>query len=267
MAGAGNGKILSSDWSGLNPLLLARIYEVRSNEDGTVSPVADAPQVHAPIIGDTSIEYTLSWQSPFENMGPETKAPALAAMLQAGALQPVLNAIAGNLSGLGLESAAESVKKSNQLIRDFEGRTGMTRLNSTQVFSGMPPVKIPITLLFRAFFDAYTECEAPFAQLMQWALPGELSKDGALVNTLQSKGMVDVLMPSKAPALVALDYRGKVYAPLVIESIAEPITSPMATTGNSASMQVPITLCTLTAMDAPEMASIRRGANMFLKST
>jgi hypothetical protein len=267
MAGAGNGKILSSDWSGLNPLLLARIYEVRSNEDGTVSPVADAPQVHAPIIWDTSIEYTLSWQSPFENNSPETKLPAITAMLQSGALQPFINQLASTLAGAGMESAAKLVKGATPTVQDFQGRTGITRLNSTQVFTGMPPVKIPITLLFRAFFDAYTECEAPFAQLMQWALPGELSKNGVVMGLIEGKRLLDVPMPSKAPALVALDYRGKVYAPLVIESIAEPITAPMATTGNSASMQVPITLCTLAAMDAPEMASIRRGANMFLKST
>jgi hypothetical protein len=256
MATPGAGKTLGSLWTGLNPFLLARIYEVKKNEDMSVS-VVDGPEVVAPIAGEASMDYTLSWQSPFENLGPETKAPALAAMLQAGALQPVLNAIAGNLSGFGLDSAAGEVRKANQLVRDFEGRTGMTRLNSTQVFSGMPPAGTQLTLLFRAIVDAEREVEAPIAQLMQWALPGELSKDGAVVGALKGKGAIDVLMPSRAPTLVALTYRGRTYAPLVIESFSEPLTAPMTHDGHYAHVLFPIKLATLTAMDAPEMAQIR----------
>ena len=66
-------------------------------------------------------------------------------------------------------------------LAQFEGRTGITKLNSTQVFNGMPPVKIQVTALFRAWRDSMKEVEAPFNKLMEWALPIELSKDGSVL--------------------------------------------------------------------------------------
>ena len=52
-------------------------------------------------------------------------------------------------------------QKSNDLLKQFEGRTGITKLNSTQVFTGMPPVKIQVTALLRAWRDSASEVEAP----------------------------------------------------------------------------------------------------------
>jgi hypothetical protein len=258
---APSDRVLTSQWRGLNPLLLAKFHEVEKHpEDGTVSPVAEGVQVWAPIAGEAAIEFTLNWQSPFENTGPENKAPALAAMVQSGYLQPIINQILG-FGNTDQQTAAQQ-SAINQKLREFEGRTGITRLNSTQIFSGMPPVKFPLTLLFRAFKDAYAEVEAPIAQLMDWALPQELSRDGLVVASLkaaagQGNSLVDVLMPSRAPKLVAMEYKGRTWGPLVIESIAEPITSPITGEGFYAHVQLPITLCSLTAMDAPEMRGIR----------
>lgn len=271
----GNGRILGSKWDGLNALLIAKFYAVEMNpDDGTCSPIPDGVEVHAPITGDAAVEYVLNWQSPFEQSGPETKAPALSAMMQSGVLAPVLNAIgdAAKVLGFDVGGVSDRIKQANALTKEFQGRTGLTRLNSTQVFTGMPPVKFPLTLLFRSFDNAYAEVEAPFAQLLEWALPKELSRDGLIVQALKkaaggSQSVVDVLMPSRAPTLIAMQYKGKTWGPLVIESIAEPITAPITGDGFYAHIQVPITLCTLTAMDAPEMRATRIGANPNIRIT
>ena len=58
-----------------------------------------------------------------------------------------------------------------------------------------------------------------------------------------------MLAPSKAPAEIAMTYKGKTYAPLVIESIGQPINSPVDCSGRFVELLVPMTLCTLTALD------------------
>lgn len=96
---------------------------------------------------------------------------------------------------------------------------GITRLNSTQVFAGMPPIKIAVTALFRAWKDPAKEVEAPFNQLMSWALPAELSDLGPILSRAtdyaagEDLSAVEVLAPSIAPAKIAMTYKGKTYAP------------------------------------------------------
>ena len=41
---------------------------------------------------DASMDVVLNWQSPFEQAGPESRAPSIMAMLQSGEIQPVLSA-------------------------------------------------------------------------------------------------------------------------------------------------------------------------------
>ena len=96
--------------------------------------------------------------------------------------------------------------------------------------------------------------EAPFNKLMEWALPIELSKDGSLlarsIETAKGdKGYLDALMPSAAPTRIAMVHKGRIFSPLVIESIGMPMSSPVDKDGRFVELAVPMTLCTLTAID------------------
>lgn len=251
--------VYTSHWDGLSPHLIATFYEVARNNDGIWEMASDTPLVKAPL-AESNMELTLNWQSPFENAGPESKAPTLLAMLQSGALQPLVDAAfgGGKKDGNAVDASAAQ-QKSNEFLKQFEGRTGITKLNSTQVFTGMPPVKIQVTALFRAWRNPKSEVHDPVEQLVQWSLPQQLSADGSvLARAVQAaKGemdYIDALLPSKAPVQVAMHYKGRTYSPMVIESIGQPIGSPVDANGRYTEMQIPMTLCTLTAIDGIDWA-------------
>lgn len=237
--------ILKSNWDDLNDHLIAKFYEVdrKGKSIGNV-------EVWAPLT-EANLEMALSWNSPFENSGAESKAPMLLAMLQSGALQPLIDALLGKSTAT---DASELSKKSSDFMKRFEGRTGITKLNSTQVFTGMAPAKIPIVALFRAWINPAKEVEAPIDQLVNWSLPEVLSPDGTIISRGIEAGRgnlssLDVLLPSKAPTMIAMRYKGKTYAPLVIESIGQPISSPVDSQGKHVSMLVPMMLCSIAALD------------------
>jgi hypothetical protein len=238
-------QILSSLWDGLNPELIASFYLVdnKGNRDPNSEKTVKAPLM------DGNIDIQLNWQSPFENMSPETKMPTLFAMLQSGALQPFVDAVLQK-SGAG----ADAQKKSAEFLKQFEGKTGITKLNSTQVFTSLPPIKIQFTALFRAWRDPVSEVEMPVSQLIQWSLPEKLEGDSTFVSRgaqslSRNKEEVDVLLPSKTPSLIAMKYKGRTYAPLVIESIGMPISSPIDVSGKFVELSIPMTLGSLTSID------------------
>lgn len=224
---------LSSKWEGLSEHLIASFYEVK--RDGTrVDPDVT---VRAPILAGASLDVTLNWQSPFENTGSNSLA-TLQQMLQSGTLLPAAQLIDKTL-GTGIASSLESLA----------GKTSITKLNSTQVFSGMPPVSINVSVLFRAWNDPVNEVHKPFNQLMEWSLPVSLAGDSALAR-LAEKGIDStVVLPSTVPVLIAMKYKGATYAPLVIESISQPIDSPVNGKGKYIELTVPLKLATLTAID------------------
>ncbi len=138
---------LTSLWDGLSPHLIASFWEVKrdgSSKDGYWSQVDGSPIVRAPL-SDANLEMLLNWQSPFENAGPESKAPGIFAMLQSGTLQPVIDALNPFKSD---KQTSGKFEAGAGTLKQFEGRTGITKLNSTQVFNGMSPVKITVTALF-----------------------------------------------------------------------------------------------------------------------
>lgn len=246
---------LSSLWDGLSPHLIASFYEVErgGTDRQTWLPVQGGPSVKAPLT-EANLELLLNWQSPFENAGADKGMPSLSAMLQSGALQPFV-------SDNG--KASESLGK-------FEGRTGITKLNSTQVFSGMPPAKLQVTALFRAWRNALTEVEAPINQLMKWALPKELATEGPILSLIEGAKQVasgkpldgaaaQALLPSLAPCKIAMKYKGRLISPLVIESIGQPWSSPVDKGGRFVEMVVPMTLCTLTALDRNDWHRVTAG--------
>jgi len=235
---------LQSEWGGLNPNLL-------------VSITGGGDTVKAPIKEGT-LEHTANWQSPFEAAGMDSKAPMLMAMVQSGQIAPIINALhesdgSGGSSGGGLASLASSL----------EGRTGITKLNSTQIFSGMPPIKISMTLLFRAYRSASEEVEAPFNKLFSWSLPKKLAKDGLIpnLNTAYAKGgsgsdYLKALLPSEVPTIVSATIKGNTFKEMVIESISKPLDAPIDLNGNSTVLEVPIVLSTLTALDQKDWKAV-----------
>lgn len=257
--------ILTSKWDGLSDHLVAKFYEVErlQGSDGKLKYQAKSGSVEvwAPLT-DANFEATLSWNSPFENIGSNTSFPTLQAMLQSGILTPSLEQAKSGSGGVG----DKALQASADFVQKFEGRTGITKLNSTQVFVGMAPVKIPVTALFRAWSDPAKEVTAPFDQLMDWALPRYLSPDGSVISRAlaaargKASGM-DVLYPSVAPTIIGMRYKGSSFFPLVIESIAKPLSSPVYRDGGShTELQVPMVLASLTAIDREDWKgwSIRR---------
>lgn len=254
----GNGTVLSSQWGGLNQNLIAKFYAV--DEKGARLP-KETVEVHAPI-SDAHWEMTLNWQSAFESISPDTKMPALSAMLQSGALSPVLNNLLGFIEGKP-PTAAQNSRSPTVLENDLnnlKGRTGITKLNSTQVFTGMAPVRFSFNIHFRALADPRAEVEAPVNQLIYWAAPKKLSSDSIVKRVTTADGTVGgyltALFPSESPAMIAFQYGKAIYAPLVIESIGNPLTAPITSDGYYTEKVIPITLASLTALDRDDFKKI-----------
>ncbi|WP_295885033.1 hypothetical protein [uncultured Thiohalocapsa sp.] len=232
-------------WAGLSPTLIATF--AACDHKGAADP--DGPSVQCALTDDVQLDILLNWQSPFEGAGPEARAPTMAAMLQSGALQPLAERIGGGIGGA-----------ISGLMETGRGRTGVTKLNSTQVFSGMPPLRIQCTALFRAWSDPATEVEAPLDRLVTLALPESLAPEGTLLNVYDAlragrydlNNLVAAAMPSKAPRTLAMTYKGRTFAPLVIESVGIPLHSPSDEHGRFVQMQVPLTIATLTAIDGSD---------------
>lgn len=259
---------LGSDWQGLNNHLIARFYPVNSVGEGKDRRYVKDPDelaVYAPILDGAEMEYQLNWQSPFEQMGTEAKAPAISAMLQSGLLSDFFGQFTRSVGvgGANSENPTQNQGAIQGTLKSLEGRTGITKLNSTQTFAGMPPVKCTMKLLFRAYSDPKSEVMEPIKTLIKWAMPQELSPDGALVNVMQAISgegkWLDVLMPSKAPRLIAMEYKGRIYKPLVIEMISDPITSPTTSDGSYAKAEVSLTISSLTAWDKADIQRIYGG--------
>jgi hypothetical protein len=245
---------LVSDWDGLSPFLLASFYEVDSNG----AAIGDyGTTVKAPLT-DAKLEMTANWQMPFEKMGDESNASLLFAKVQADTLKPLTAAAVKALSDpknpLSQLSAADKKQSPLNFSKQFEGRTGLTKLNSLQVFSGMLPLKITVTALFRAWSDARAEVQDPIRQLMAWGLPKKLADDlGEYASADKGKGTaLDVLLPSQAPTYIGMRYKNQVFAPLVITTINLPLGAPINKFGDYVEMSVMMTLTSLSAIDSDD---------------
>lgn len=254
------GRVLASKWGGLSPYLMATIYPV--NAQGLREP--DTNIVLAPVQNDSfNIELCANWQSPFEQTGPESKIPALMGMLQSGTLESYAQALLGKAADGDDSLGARLSREITEFSRSGQGRSGMTKLNSTQVFTGAPPVKFSMTLLFRAFSDPTAEVEEPVDQLVSWHLSRELAPNGNIVSAIQAfkngQGFLKALMPSLSPQLVALNYGGRLYSPVVIESISLPQSVPRSLDGRAINIAVQVNMATLTALDQNDWNLARMG--------
>lgn len=273
---SGATRILSSQWGSLSPQLIGRFFPVRRMASGNgweqssgmnaltdTYTVDDGVEVHCPIT-DGHSELAASWHSPFENAGAEAK--TISSMLQSGAATSFAQA----LSGIGIltENFGDVGHTAVDFLRDIEGRTSITKLNSQQVFLGAPPIKMTMTLQFRALVDPVSEVRAPIQQLREWAVPQVLASDGLLANAVKSSGesksgvarkVIETLYPSRTPQLIGMKYGDMLLQPLCIESIGETFTNPRSDKGVMMSSSVQIALATLTALDRLDIQSMYAG--------
>lgn len=174
----------------------------------------------------------------------ESRFPALAQMAQAGMFSGVLQAL-----GSAAKFAEGTTEKLDETAKKLVGRSGVTKLNSTQVFSGMPPIKIQITAFLRAFKNPWKEVESPLQELQKMVLPKHLAKDGVLAEFIKSGADLLTLMPSEVPSIVGFTYKTRIFQPMVIESVSDPLDAPIDSRGQRISASIQITLCSLTALD------------------
>lgn len=232
----------ASDWGFLNPMFLGKIRlcdkEGRAIED---SPVVTSLALDA----DLSIES--QYNSPFENSNPESRLPVLMGMLQAGDWVNTVDKLFGGLvNAMGKEATglSDDVKdKMNQL----EGRTNFTKINSTQIYVSSSSARLNAVLFFEAWRDGLHEVEHQVAMLQQWSLPAKLA-NGFIDNMLDNPS-IESIFPSEVPPFVSFSYGKKRYSPLLLESVAAPLITPMDSDGNRLVVEVNVTLVSRQAFD------------------
>lgn len=232
-----------TDWGMLNDLLQVRIRLC----DKQGAPKGDEQVIAVPTDGDFSIDNQYS--TPFDNSNPEHRLPTMMGMLQSGDWVNTLDTIATNV--FGIELGADS----KESLSALEGRSNLTKANSTNIFTATMPVTINMTLLFSAWRDAKVEVEDQIKLLQQWALPEKL-EEGSLVSSFAENKSLTSLFPSLVPPYVSLYYGKKKYLPLLIGNVGVPLVVPMDSDGNRMGLQVPIQILSRTAWDATNINSI-----------
>lgn len=245
--------INKKSFMGLNEHLLAEFFPLKRGEGMDFVVDTKSPKVKAALT-QCSLDMTMNWQSPFEGAWVESKFPGLAQMAQAGMFSGVVKAIGEKFSELKLPTDKLQAT-ANQMV----GRTGITKINSTQVFSGMHPVKIQLTAFFKAHEKPDEEVEDPINLLQMWALPQWLAPDGVAAEFVRSNGDLLSLMPSLVPLCIGFRYKNRTFMPMVIESISDPLDAPIDRYGHRIHAAVQMTLCTLTALDRQDWIDVHRG--------
>lgn len=270
---ASTSQTLSSQWGGLSPHLIASFWEVDRNGNTVRDKNGNFVTVQAPF-SESSLEVNLNWISPFESAGAEKTFPTLLAMLESGASQPVIDSLKNVASATGASGGVIDTLNTidNKTLKEFQGRTGITKLNSMQVFTGMPPLEFSVTLIFRAWQDPVSEVMAPTDQLMAWALPVDLAANSTIISNLlnqtaktinnapgttQAKDWLNAILPSQGPIFVAMKYKNMTFSPLVIKSVHYPIDSPIDSNGNFTELKIQLNLATLAAIDRTDWTSAR----------
>lgn len=268
-----------SSYGSLDPKLLAKITLV----DKKGNSVHDAPEVFA-IMTDGEFELGSQYNSPFENQNPDQRFSTLAGMLQSGDLVPSLGTIGGGVASFfkPVAGAVESVAKAvlpeyvfsissvaadafkeqasgvvgaaTKRLSSLEGRTTLSKVNSTQIFVSTTPVKISCTLFFRAWANAYSEVEQQIQRLQEWTLPQELSETG-VITSLATDFSLESLFPSIIPPFVSLTYGGLTYTPLFLESVSTPLVVERDESGNRLAASV---TCSFVSRQAWDKNDVRK---------
>jgi len=256
-------------WGSLSTRKIAYISLVTIDANGQATGTGVSDLVVEALMTDGDFTVESQYQTPFENSNPENRLPNLLGMAQSGEAAAALGRIAENQGGvtgavtavantlsdaLGLNAAARAI---GSAFESLQGKTNLTKINSTQVFVSTGSVRMSVTLFFMALKDAKTEVEDQINLLQQWALPQELSGTG-LLESISSDGLAG-LFPSTVPPFVNLVYSGKSYKPFLIESVSVPITGPIDKNGNRLSATVTLSLISRQAWDKNSVAALYAG--------
>lgn len=230
---------------------LSDLYQMRIRLCDKEGKELGGDQLVAAVI-DAEMTVESQYSTPFENSNPEQKMPTLMGQLQTGEWANTADSILSNVFGIELsESTKESMSK-------LEGRSNLTKANSTQVFVSSQPINMPMTLFFSAWQNAKVEVEDQIKLLQQWSLPQKLA-DGSLLAEVAEGRSLESLFPSITPPFVALYYGGKRYFPMLISSCSAPLAVPMDKGGNRMQLQVQVTFLSRTAWDAQNINQLYTG--------
>lgn len=282
-AKAANSNVLGSVWGakGLNKNLVVRIRPVvEGNLEGgqgaqTYDVDTSQPAVES-IFEDAEFTIESQYSTPFESSNPEGRLPNLMGMIQSGQAAAGLysvfaaasdptgvsgyvadaGAAIGEATGLS-DAFASTMSETQDKLQGLLGRSNFTKLNSRQIFTSSNSVRITGSLVFQAWSDAGIEVEAAIQQLQKWASAKSLSAQSLIVNGLED-GISNAMFPSEIPPLVQLQYGGKTYKPMIIESVSAPITAPMNKNGSRIAVKAQITFLSLTAWDAQNIIDMGR---------
>lgn len=268
---------------GLNKNLIVKIRPVvEGNFEGGQGKQTYNADPNQPIVESLfeDAEFTIESQysTPFESSNPEGRLPNLMGMIQSGQIsaayysffaavndptgftgavgdvgEAVGDAI-GDATGISASGIIESAEGE---LQGLLGRSNFTKLNSRQIFTSSNSVRITGSLVFQAWADAKSEVEDAVEQLQKWASPAKLSAESLIVGGIQN-GISAAMFPSIIPPLIQLQYGGKTYSPMVIESVSAPITAPMNKEGSRIAVKAQITFLSLTAWDAQNITNMRR---------
>ncbi len=258
-----------SRWGEINKNLLAQIYTVDKHGVRTGKMTVECA------ITEGNFDLANQYSSPFaDKFNLDQKYPTLMGAIQSGvgleslgtiaqltadvtntAIQKVAGSDNKLLASLGqsinslenqLSQAFEGslidsiIQKTGQKIVSLEGKSNLTKVNSTMVYVSTEPIRLQLTLFFRAWENAKLEVEKPLKQLQQWALPVKLGESL----------LTDGLFPSIAPPFIAISHAGNTYLPLLIESMSTPLVTERDRHMNRLAASVTLSLVSRTAWDA-----------------
>lgn len=255
-----------SRWGKINKNLLCQIYKVHKvnkkwEKQGDSSVEA--------AITEGNLELASQYSSPFD-ANPDVRLPTLMGMIQSGEAVSAIGGIASSLTqkdgilGAAINGLAdlsnksgltEGVKKIGSAIQSLEGKTNLTKINSIQIFNSTQPVRLSITLFFRAWENAKTEVEAPLSLLEQWALPVYIA-DKTILEGVAKEGILAGLFPSTAPPMIAINYAGRTYLPFLIESVSSPLVVERDSNLNRLAATVTLSLVSRAAWDAGDIRKL-----------
>lgn len=279
---ATNSTTIGSTWGekGLNKNLVVKIRPViEGNLEGgqgaqTYDVDTSQPTVES-IFEDAEFTIESQYSTPFEASNPESRLPNLMGMIQSGQAAAAgysLFAAVGDPTGAASAAAsvaasaaretgvsaifAETLNGAQSELQGLMGKSNFTKLNSRQIFTSSNSIRITGSLVFQAWSDAAIEVEAAVSQLQRWASAKSLSKTSLIVGGLDEG--LSAMFPSEIPPMVQLQYGGKTYKPMVIESVSAPITAPMTKDGNRIAVKVQVTFLSLTAWDQQNIIDMGR---------
>lgn len=278
-----NSPVVGGGWQdrGLNKHLVVKIRPVIEGNfeggQGNQTYEIDATQpIVASLFEDADFAIESQYSTPFESANPEGRLPNLMGMIQSGQINAAYGSFfAANADPTGIAAAtieagtfigettgvsgafSESISNIEGQLQGLLGRSNFTKLNSRQIYTSSNSIRISGSLIFQAWSDAKAEVEDALQLLQGWSSAVSLS-DKSLVVGAVTDGFSEAMFPSTIPRLVQLQYGGKTYKPLVIESVSAPITAPMNEDGSRIAVRVQITLLSLTAWDEGDIINTRR---------